>query len=62
VYERNLIFGAIQGIVGSAFRRLVQYDFDLAQGKTRRFDIEAKIDQSLELNGEDLVIRAGVER
>src|ERR1700733_2305899 len=60
--RRNFIFDAIQGIVGSALSRLIQYDFDLPEGETGRLDFKAKIDQPLELNGEDPPIPAGVER
>ena len=59
--NRNFILGAIERFVRITLRRFFQDDLDLAQGKTGRLDFEAKVDETLEFNSEDLPIPAGVE-
>ena len=53
-YERNFVLTAIRRVARRALCRLLQHDFDLAEGETGCLNIEAKINQSLELNGQDI--------
>ena len=59
--EGNCIVRPI-GTVGIRLARLVDDEVDLGQAEAGQLDVEVEVDQRLQLDREDLLVPAGIER